>query len=284
MEQITSRDNANIKLVQKLLKSRGARYENRQFAAEGIKLCMEALESGIVIEKLFCTRTALEKYAESARRLSAAAGQSFEITDGISQKIADTKSPQGVYCICKMLDKRRNAVTIGNSEKFLGLVDLQDPGNIGTIIRTAEAMGIDGVFMTASCADLYSPKVLRSTMGSAFRVPIYIASTPEELLSRFQKHKTSHPNDPSDDWTVRFAPGSSMKVVAAALQKESVTLDKLDTAGSMMVLIGNEGNGLDEAVIAQCDETVFIPMEGQIESLNASVAAALLMWRMTKEG
>ena len=231
MDQITSRENPQVKVLHKLLRSRSERYRLGLFVIEGIKLAVEAIESGVTVEKLFYTREAMQKYGDSLQKISKKAEKIYEISNSISQKIADTKSPQGVYCICKMLAKRRNTVTIGNSEKFLGLVDLQDPGNIGTIIRTAEAMGIDGIFLAGSTVDIYNPKVLRSTMGSVFRVPIYPSLTPGELL---QKLKQADIKEPSDDWSIRFWPNASFKIVATALRGHSVTLDSLSTEGSVL--------------------------------------------------
>ena len=142
------------------------------------------------------------------------------------------------------------------------IVSLQDPGNVGTIIRTAEAMGLDGVIMTSDCPDIYSPKVLRSTMGSAFRLPIYVCTDPIETLDLLHNKGFSS--------------------YAAILDENSLTLGDFKFPDKSVALIGNEANGLKDVVVEMCQNSLMIPMRGNAESLNAASAANIIMWEMSK--
>ena len=140
------------------------------------------------------------------------------------------------------------------------LSELQDPGNIGTILRTCEAMNVRGVLL-CSCADVYSPKVLRSTMGCLFRLPFLTLSSTEEGLAKLHEH--------------------GIKTYAAALSNKAKLLPEVSFASKSCIVIGNDGNGLSEKTVANCNETVMIPMPGRAESLNAASAAAILIYSAT---
>ena len=142
------------------------------------------------------------------------------------------------------------------------LCSLQDPGNLGTIIRSCEAFGIDRLFLTSDCPDLYSPKVLRATMGGVFRLPITVADNLPDLFERFRREK--------------------VPVYAAALQEGAKDITRLPLNQGGAVVIGNEGKGLPPEVVALCDSAVIIPMAGRAESLNASVAASIVAWEMAR--
>ncbi len=185
----------------------------------------------------------------------------MEISEDVSKKISDSKTPQGVYCLCAMLDKERRTVKIDTGGHYMVLYGLQDPGNVGTILRTCEAMGIDGVFLSSDCPDIYSPKVLRSTMGGVFRMSV-------EIVEDIAK-------------TINTANEKGVAVYAAALDRTAVSLREADLKKGSMVLIGNEGNGLSENIISLCDKSLFIDMKGNAESLNAAVAASIIAWEMS---
>lgn len=261
VEKILSRDNAQIKHLSKLIKSKKERMQSREFVTEGIKLSLEAAENSVKIICTYFTKEALGKYSEKLEKLMELSEKCVEISEDINKKISDAQTPQGVYCLCAMLDKERSTVKIDTDGHYMVLCGLQDPGNVGTILRTCEAMGIEGVILTSDCPDIYSPKVLRSTMGGVFRVPVEITDNIEKTInSAREKH---------------------VPVYAAALDRTAVSIRDADLKSGSMVLVGNEGNGLSDEVRAMCDRSLFIDMKGNAESLNAAVAASIIAWEMS---
>lgn len=258
--EITSRKNQLVKYYKSLINERKARRENGSFVAEGHKICEEAVKSGLAVKSVLATKAALAKYAETAEIVSRRC-EIVVINDDISEYISDTKTPQGFFAEVKTLDKPLNSVTIRNSTRFLILDSLQDAGNIGTIIRTGDALGIDGVILTEECADIYSPKVIRGTMGSLFRLPCYIGRA-EELIPMLK--------------------AEGFSVYGAMLDKSATPLNRLSFSEKSAVVIGNEGSGICEKVQKLCTQSVYIPIENA-ESLNAAVAASILCWEMQKQ-
>lgn len=179
----------------------------------------------------------------------------YVVNDGDFARLADTKHPQGILAVVR---QREYAIAdLPEGDIYIFLDTIQDPGNLGTIIRTAEAAGVTAVIMNKGCADVYSPKVVRSTMGSIFRVPfVYTEKLPEavEIIKR-----------------------AGVTVYAASLEGTSIFRE--DLAEKRAFIIGNEGNGISEEVLALADRAVYIPMAGQVESLNAAISAAILMYR-----
>ena len=165
------------------------------------------------------------------------------------------------FMTLKRLDKSFDLRKIVNG-KYILLDSLQDSGNIGTIIRTAEALGVSGVIMSPDCADIYSPKTVRSAMGSLFRLPVYRCELTE---------------------TISAMKEAGFGVYAAVLNEGAEKAGSTDLSGNAAVVIGNEGSGVSEAVIKCCTGGIYIPIE-RAESLNASVAAAILCWEMTGRG
>ena len=151
---------------------------------------------------------------------------------------------------------------IYNNGVFVCLCSLQDPGNVGTIIRTAEAFGVDAVLVTDDCPDIYSPKVLRSTMGSAFRIPVVSFEDAEYMLNALKENEYT--------------------TYAAVLEENSICLGDFSFDKKSAVLIGNEANGLLNSITEKCDYSLYIPMKGNAESLNAATAANIIMWEMSK--
>lgn len=261
MEKIQSRDNAQIKHLSKLIKSRKERLDCGEFVTEGIKLSLEAADNSVEVLCVYFTAQAEEKYSQKLSTLIEKANKAVEISEEINKKISDSPAPQGVYCLCRMLDKERRTVKIDSDGHYMVLCNLQDPGNVGTILRTCEAMGIDGVILSSDCPDIYSPKVLRGTMGGVFRMAVEV----------------------SDDIakTIASAQEKGVTVYAAALDRNAVSLKEADLKSGSMVLVGNEGNGLSSDIIDMCDKTLFIDMKGNAESLNAAIAASIIAWEMS---
>lgn len=258
--EITSRKNQLVRYYKSLINERRARRENGSFVAEGHKLCEEAVKSGLTVKSVLATKSALEKYPHTAEIISSKC-EIVVISDDVSEYISDTKTPQGFFAEVKTLDKPLNSDKIRNSTRFLILDSLQDTGNIGTIIRTGDALGIDGVILTEECADMYSPKVIRGTMGSLFRLPCYIGKA-EEFMP--------------------LLTDNGFEIYGALLDKTAVPLNKLNFLPKSAVVIGNEGSGICEKVQKLCTRRVYIPIENA-ESLNAAVAASILCWEMQKQ-
>lgn len=258
--EISSRKNALIKEYRLLCAERKARRKSGFFPCEGAKLCAEAIKSGCELGRYaFVTKTAEKKYSEI---VTALAGKCdiITVTDDVAEYISDTKSPQGIFITVRTLDKTLNLSTIDNSRQFIILENLQDVGNVGAIIRTCDAFGIDGIIMSESCADPFSPKAVRSTMGSLFRVPVYFSDIPT-AVQQLRENKFT--------------------VYAAMLDKDAEQLGKVKFPEKTAVVIGNEGNGVTDEVCNACDKSLFIPMSSA-ESLNASVAASIIAWELKR--
>lgn len=253
MDIISSKTNGAVKTLRELLRDKKCRDERGMFAVEGDHLCGEAAGLGGIA--LFAyTRQAAEKYPGTVRKLSDCAEKSIVISDALSEYISDTKTPQGMFAaVCKP-EKRLPE----NSRRLVILDGVQDPGNVGTIIRTAEAFGIDGAVLLSGCADVWAPKTLRAAMGSAFRLPVVCCSVGE--LSRY---------------TEGFTLYGAMLDDSAKRLGETVFPDK--TA----VVIGSEGRGISPEVVEICDKKIYIPIKGA-ESLNAAMAATVLLWELSK--
>ncbi len=251
---ITSRENPLIKEACALVSDKKARKESGLFVVEGARLCSEACKSGAEVLRLFVTEEAEKKYPEYLSSLLSEAKEVYNISTGVADKISDTKTPQGVFAVCRMEEKEIN---LDDEGLFVLLSGLQDPGNIGTILRTCEAMDVKGVFL-CSCADAFSPKVLRGTMGCIFRLPVRVFSDTAKALELLSE--------------------KGVTTYASALSENALLLPGVKFEKKSCVLIGNEGNGLSTEVISACDYSVMIPMPGKAESLNAASAAAILIY------
>ncbi len=261
--EITSRDNRLIKEYRRLSEEARFRRESGRFAVEGARLCADAAQTGVVIPAAFFTARARELYAEQTAAVAAVAEAVYEIPEALSRYLADTNSPQGVFCIAVMPEHPRAASELPAEGRFAALEMIQDPGNLGTMIRTAEAFGLSGLLLSDGCCDPYSPKVLRASMGGVFRLPLYAAGDLTETL----------PQLASQGWhPAACVVDATAQAVQAARLSERV-----------IPIIGNEGNGLRTQTVAACPQRITIPMAGRAESLNASMAAGILFWEMVRK-
>ena len=278
-EIITSRQNRRIVDLMKL-DDRRAREKTRTFRFDGVKLLCEAIRRGVEPEAIFLRAGTAEKVAERVKELygytlSDAGCPIFGVEDSLFEKISQENAPDGVITVAKYIDKSHNSIIIyiedendpGRDAPLLLLESVRDPLNVGAIIRSAAALGVGRMIMSADCADIYHPRTLRAAMGPLFSMPI---TRVEDLAG-----------------TVQALRASGRKVYAAALDDTAIRLGSpefsRDREGHPVgAVIGNEGHGLSESVIAACDRSVYIPMEADTESLNAGVAAALIMWEMSK--
>ena len=259
---ITSRDNRNVKEVRRLLTDAGYRRKTGRFAIEGARLCRDAARSGVEIEVFLYTGRAAEQYAEALAETRAAAALAEEITEELSTHMADTAAPQGLYGICRVLDNCPAFDTIKATGRLLGLEDIQDPANLGAVIRTAEALGLEGLLLSAGCCDPYNPKVLRASMGGVFRLPLYFVGEMPAAVERLRQ--------------------AGRRCFASVPDREAASVCEREWRPEDVCLIGNEGSGLRHATIAACDGRVTIPMAGRAESLNAAMAAGIIMWETVR--
>ena len=257
---ITSRDNPKIKQYCKLAAGRKARAEQGLFVAEGMRGIID-IAGEADIEALFCTEAALEKYADvldTDRLALIPADRRFTITGEVAAKMSDVGSTQGVFAVVKSVDLPLGETVPAG--KYLVLDELQDPGNLGTMIRTAAAVGLAGVILSGNCVDLYNPKTVRSAMGSMTKVRIYTEKDAARTLSVLEK--------------------SGIKTYAAVVRGGS-GVSETDFSGGCAVVIGNEGRGLSESTADMCGGKVTIRMRGDTESLNAAIAGTILVWEMS---
>jgi len=270
MEVITSEQNPLVKEI-KSLNQKKYRQSKKQFFIEGFRFVEEAVKEGVRIDKIVVSEEVAE--SEAYRKLTDLISKSGHFTGKNSFKVytvahrlfkqmSDTENPQGVlavinaeeYCLEDYLNIDRSF--------FIILDSIQDPGNLGTIIRTADAAGATGVIMSKGCVDLYNSKVLRSTMGSLFHIPVFHSENLLDTINRLKERK--------------------VRIFGAHL-KGTANHYEYDMSGSVGIIIGNEANGISDEVIKTADTLVKIPMPGRAESLNASVAAAILIYEVVRQ-
>ena len=260
MELISSRENPHIKRLAALISQKKERAESGLFVCEGARLCADAAAAGLIPQEVFITEYSFSRYPEQVSLLLELADEARMLTPALAARISDTKQPQGVFAIFKRLDNSPQVVKIRKDGKYLLLAGIQDPGNLGAMLRCANAMGLDGAFIETSCPELYSPKVLRASMGGVLRLNIGIVPDMCETIALLRQ--------------------SSVMVWAAALASNAVELRHNLLEAPCAVLIGNEGAGLSRELIDACDNALIIPMREGAESLNAAGAASILMWEM----
>ena len=250
---ITSTSNVQIKQIIGLLKKSKERKEQKAFVVEGRKMFEEICQDKSRVVKAYFS----DSYVKEQYDGRALPEVPYEIVaDAVFDAMAETVTPQGVLAIVKMPEYSLKDM-LAEAGTLVLLENLRDPGNLGTIIRTAEAAGVSGVILSRESVDIYNPKVIRSTMGAVYRVPFLYVEDFMELLKELREKE--------------------VRLLAAHL-KGTKTFDKADYSGKVGILIGNEANGLSEEASELANERVLIPMAGSVESLNAAVAAALLMY------
>ena len=164
----------------KLREKDSLRKKESLFFIEGARLSFDAAQSGVEIKELFVTENALNKYCDYVRSVESIAERSFLVSEEVAEKLSDTKNNQGVFCVCKMLDKKTNIGKIKYNGKYIALEDVSNPSNFGAVVRTAEAVGLDGVIVCGGC-DIYNPKSQRAAMGSLFRLSVVSCDNLSEL-------------------------------------------------------------------------------------------------------
>ena len=243
MTIITSKANSVVKNAKKLHQKK---YRKSAYLIEGWHLFEEAVQAGVTIEKIF----ALESYRDQL----VAFPQTIWVSEEILRDLADTQTPQGIVAV---IQKEEVGLPDLHQGKFLFLEDVQDPGNVGTMIRTADAAGFTGVIVSDKSADIYSLKTLRSMQGSHFHLPIY-----RMPLTSF----------------VEEAKKSDLPILATTLSRDSKDYRELSSLENFVLVMGNEGQGISSVMAESADQLVHIGMKGQAESLNVAVAAGILMF------
>lgn len=246
MERITSRKNEIVRHIHRLGSDRDARREAGEFVCDGGKLLEEALRSGAEIGTVLWAGEPSAEVPGAAQYL-------------VPEELLDYVSPLKSAARVLFTVKTEPAAPAPPGRTVV-LETVQDPGNLGTVLRTAEAFGVDTVILTGDCADPYHPKAVRATMGAVFRQRFFEMER-EELRA--------------------FLTGHALKLYGAALSGEAEDIRGLDLRDAA-VAIGSEGRGLSDALLSLCDGELIIPMRGQSESLNAAVAAAIVMWEMAR--
>ncbi len=249
MDRIESKRNPKIVHMKKLGTDKSYREKCREFICDGEKLLYEAiLWDAQIIMVITCAQLKCNMPEDV---------QVYSASEEILEYISPLKSPQKVIFTCKMPEQKAEFPTSG---RHILLENLQDPGNVGTVIRTAGAFDVDSVMLLGTCADIYNPKTIRSTMGALFRQKV--AAVDIETLIALKKQ--------------------GLRLLGAALRKNSEPIITAELRNSI-VCVGNEGSGLSDELLDLCDGNIIIPMNEKCESLNAAVAASIIMWEMYRE-
>lgn len=244
MELIESVNNLKIKQIAKL-HARKDRKKTGQFLLEGFHLVEEAAKSNIDIEMILTVNP--DKLTEIMVENSK---QQYEITFKIAEKLSQTEAPQGIYAVCNM-----PVIDDVQMNRVLYLDRIQDPGNVGTIIRTADAAGMDAVIIAKGTVDIYNDKVLRASQGSVFHIPVL------EMDFEEARQKVNG------------------KVMGTSLDN-SVDYHQVEKTDSFLLVLGNEGQGVDQSILNQTDVNLYVPIHGKAESLNVAVCAGILMYHL----
>lgn len=268
---ISSKNNPTVRWAASLKDKKG-RASLGAFIVEGEKLSFEAIDADLPVTHIFVMEEKSEtlgRLREYSERGKAAGAWVFVLKREAFEKISTENAPQGIISVIKHLDFFDYSDIIYKEEfsfdvcgKAIILSSVRDPGNLGAVIRSAAAFGVDTVIMSSDCADIYNPKTVRGAMGSLFHVKVKIVSDLRLAIGALRDN--------------------GRRVFAAELREGAVSLSEIGALRSDVFVIGNEGHGIEESVSASCDKSVYIPICSAAESLNASVAAAIFMWEQSR--
>ena len=262
MKLITSVENQIYKTAVQL-KQKKYRDEQKRYLIEGPNLICEALNHGGEIEMILSREDYYDEDLNCGGTGLAQAGAGVAVlSSGLFRKLSDTETPQGIMAIVKKRVYSEEEFFAPGFPNIIVLDRLQDPGNIGTILRTADAAGYMGAIILKGTADIYSPKIVRATAGSLFRLPVLMADTPGQVIRLLKEHKKN---------IICTTPNCSRFYYDTDLKENAA------------IIIGNEGNGVCDEFLKDSDTLIKIPMEGTIESLNAAVSAGILMYESVRQ-
>ncbi|MBO5439072.1 MAG: RNA methyltransferase [Clostridia bacterium] len=265
--EIVSKTNSTIVKISKL---ENKKYRNieKLFICNGIKLFLEAISFNAKIKYIVLNNKSIFD-AEIVEKIKAQQGNGVSIlcvSDIVFDKLTDEQAPQGIITVCSYFEEKHSFFTNAKNKYFENKImlfeSIRDPGNVGTIIRNAAAFGIERLIFSSDCADIYSTKVIRAAMGAVFKVNIDVVNDFNDVILSLKK--------------------GGKRVLGAALKSNSLVLGKDELSTQDVVVIGNEGHGLSSEVLSLCDNTLFIPMCENTESLNAAIATAIIMWEFSK--
>ena len=262
MERLTAKQNEKIKHAVSVRDKAAVRREEGLFFLEGARLCGDAAANNVSIFRAFVTEAAVQKYAEQADAVLSGAEESYVISADVAAKLSDTQSTQGIFCLCRMQENTADIGQINPKGKYIFLENVQDPSNLGAVCRTAEAIGVDGMIVCGGC-DIYNPKALRASMGSALRLPLMTCTDAVSFIGKLNS--------------------MDMLTLASTPDGSAVPVTEIDMDTGVVCVVGNEGNGVTAETMSACRQRVTIPMLGRAESLNASTAAAILIWEMMRK-
>ena len=268
--RITSRSNPTLMHAASLSEKK-YRDASEEFVIEGEKLVLEAIDTDLDIRQFFVCESGIEKIRDLLEKIRKNQKYSkvplYLLPESCYNKISEEKSQTYVAAVVKYLDFSKRCITILDSgiipenEKLMMLCSIRDPGNVGTIIRSAAAFGFDGVLLSGGCADVYNRKTIRAAMGNLFRIKTYVTESPED--------------------TVRFLRSRGRRVLCAELRPSSVSMNDIEFKSSDVAVVGNEGTGIPESVSALCDGSFFIPISPRVESLNVASAASVIAYHQS---
>lgn len=257
MIYIESKDNKLYKTIKKL-KEKKYRIKEGKFILEGFRIIEEAVKAKIDIEYIIITEDNLSNLKEAEYLRDRSEDKIILISENLFISLSSTENPQGILAIAKFKNIEENL----NGDFYVVCDKVQDPGNLGTIIRTAHAAGVDGIILTKGTVDIYNEKTIRSTMGSIFYIPIYY--------------------DDSEFTIIKKLKDKGVALVTTSLQ-ESKNFFNENLKGKVMLAVGNEGNGISGELFNLADKKVKIPMPGGAESLNVAIASAIILFEKVRQ-
>lgn len=265
---ISGKNNPTIIEISKL-SNKKYRMKDRLFVCDGVKLFKEAVAFGAKIKYIVIDNSAklLENVVFDIKKCAEKGVKILCVESFVFEKLTSENAPQGLIAVCEFYDEKHIFSTIVESKRLKGkrtiiLEAIRDPGNMGTIFRNAVALGVENLIISADCVDIYSPKVVRASMGAIFKLDIFIV---DDLISIVKNIKKD-----------------GRRVLAAAINDNALILGKDNISCEDVVVLGNEGHGISANLIEACTDTLFIPMKGNTESLNVAMASAIIMWEFSK--
>ncbi|MDV4150639.1 RNA methyltransferase [Clostridium sp. AL.422] len=257
MIYIESKDNSFFKNIKKL-KERRFRDKEGLFIIEGLRLTEEAIRAGMDIEYVIISKDYEEKFQSFFVENSILTSKTNILANNLFMQIASTENPQGILAVVR----KKNSIKKLNGDFYLICDKVQDPGNLGTIIRTAHAAGVDGIILTKGTVDIYNDKTIRSTMGSIFYIPIFYDDEYYSIIKELKE--------------------KGFNLVATSLS-ESKNFFEENLKGKTILAVGNEGNGISDELFELADKKVKIPMPGGAESLNVSIATSIILFEKVRQ-
>jgi TrmH family RNA methyltransferase len=245
------------------LRTKRGREQQGRFLIEGLRLCEEAADSHWPIESVLFTAAFEQKPRGKhlLRKLQTSKGELVSVKSPVLDKLSDTVTAQGIICVAKMKSIRLSDLWEKKRSVLVALHDIGDPGNVGTLIRTADAFGIGGVILSGDTVELYNSKVVRSTMGSLFHLPVFDDVDLKEAIPQLKKRR--------------------FKILGTDA-KRGRKIERLSPSGKVCLLIGSEPEGLNKELLQVCDDVIRIATCGRAESLNVAVAGGIVLYELTK--